>query len=72
MSEVFCLPVSDRIHPDGIIENARGANLKRVVIIGWDQDGNLFFSGSESLETTIYMLRNAEHELFRYMDREEG
>lgn len=72
MTEFFVLPVGDRVNPDGIIEAARNARLQRVVIVGWDQDGKMFFSGSESLETTIYMLRNAEHELFRYMDREEA
>ncbi|HVZ18507.1 MAG TPA: hypothetical protein VG897_15415 [Terriglobales bacterium] len=69
---VAVLPVGKRLHPAGVIESARSSNLKRVFIIGWDEDGKFFFSGSESIETTIYMLRNAEHELFQAMERAEA
>lgn len=68
MSNVAVLPVSDRVHPDGILESARNAELKKVVVIGWTEEGRFFVSGSESLERTIFMLRNAEHELFKDMD----
>jgi hypothetical protein len=68
MGEVSILPVGERLHPDGVIETARAANLKRVVIVGWDDRKQFFYVGSESIEQTIYMLRNAEHELFKEMD----
>lgn len=72
MSNVSVLAVAERVHPDGVLEAARGMNLKRCIVIGWTKEGRFFCSGSESRENTIYMLRNAEHELFRQMDEDEG
>lgn len=72
MSNIAILPVSTTVHPDAILEAARNAKLKKVVVLGWDQDGRFFFSGSESREITVFLLRNAEHELFTTMDAEEA
>ena len=72
VSNIAILPVTARRNPDAIIEAARNAKLKRVIIVGWDQDGSFFCEASESMSDTIFMLRNAEHELFKMMDAEEG
>ena len=71
-SNVSALAISSRVHPDGILEAARNAKLKRVVIMGYDENGHFYCKGSESFAQTIFLLRNAEHELFAAMDHDEG
>lgn len=66
MSKVAVLPTARTVSADAILEAARSAGLKKVVIVGWDEDGDFFFSGSESIETTVYLLRAAEHKLLTY------
>lgn len=71
MSNVATLNVGSRIHPAGVLEAARSKDLKKVIVVGWTQEGHFYFNGSESIEQTIYLLRNAEHELFKEMDADE-
>lgn len=71
-SNIKILPIGDRIHPDALLEAARNASLKKVVILGWTEDGRFYNAGSENIESTIYLLRNSEHELFKMMDENEA
>ncbi|MGD9724501.1 MAG: hypothetical protein AB7U76_24950 [Pirellulales bacterium] len=71
MSKVAVLPTAKTVSADAILEAAREAHLKRVVIVGWDKDGDFFFSGSESIETTVFLLRSAEHNMMKYLDEED-
>lgn len=71
-AKIYGLPTAPTNHPAAIIEMAKEADLKAVVVIGWMQDGSMFFSGSEAISNTIYMMRNAEFELFQFMAKDEG
>ena len=71
-NNIAFMPRSERIHPDAILQMARGAGLKNVIVIGWTEDGGFYYSGSEPIEQTIYMMRNAEFELFCSMGEDEA
>lgn len=70
-SNVICLSVGDKIHPDGILEAARNAHLGKVIVIGWTESGDFYVAGSETIEQTIFLMRNAEYELFSGMGGDE-
>ena len=72
MGDVVALGSGAQTHPDAVSEGARAEELKKVVVIGWRPDGSFYFSGSEAIDMTIFLMRNAEYELFKFMDRTEG
>lgn len=62
MGEVKCLPGTGDVHPDAILEMAKGQGLAEVVVLGRDKDGDLAIWGSTSeLKTILWMVVNAEH-----------
>ena len=58
---VFFPGASDqRFTPDLLLRGALKADLEDVVILGWDEDGDLFFSGSlTSKGDILWLLENA-------------
>ncbi|MAF43453.1 MAG: hypothetical protein CMI54_04690 [Parcubacteria group bacterium] len=46
MSDIKIFPSSKKVDANALLQAATGANLKDVVIIGWDPDDNLFVSGT--------------------------
>jgi hypothetical protein len=47
-----------------ILAAAAGARLEDVVVIGWRQDGEMYFASSQSNGAEVlWLLRQAEHEL---------
>lgn len=48
------------IEPDKVLEGAKG-KLDKVVVVGVNKDGEMWFSSSTSkLETILYLLKKAE------------
>lgn len=46
MSDVKIFPGSVQQNPNALLHAATNAKLKEVVIIGWDENDNLFVSGT--------------------------
>lgn len=71
MGEVVQGPfiTSLRTNPDRSIQAASEWELQAVVIIGFDKDGQFFFSSSEPDSGNIlYLLEKAKHELMKMED----
>lgn len=72
MSDIKIFPGSKKMDANALLQAATGADLKEVVIIGWDQNDNMFVSGTmapNSLEMigTIEIAKDAL--LHEYSDR---
>ena len=60
-SEVKIFPGQGTYDADAMLDAARNAGLEDVVIIGWDKDGELFFSSNqESKPMILWLLKQAE------------
>jgi len=47
-----------------ILAAAAGARLQDVVVVGWREDGEMYFASSQSNGAEVlWLLRQAEHEL---------
>ena len=44
-----------RLEPDTVLEEARG-QLQEVVVIGYDQDGEIYVAGSEGPGDTMWLI----------------
>lgn len=44
---IFTGVTPNEFDPDIMIEAAKGQGLTKVIIIGWDKDGDLFFSAND-------------------------
>lgn len=42
-----------KINPQAILEKAKELNLKDVIVIGWDNDGEFFISSSDNRGSEI-------------------
>jgi len=52
--------------PDSALEGAAEYGLERVVIVGFDHDGEFFFASSQGDSAEVlYFLERAKHELFK-------
>jgi hypothetical protein len=57
--------------PDVILDSAKSAGLKSVIIIGEMEDGEEFFSASISGgPETLWMLERAKHKLMKICDED--
>lgn len=74
MSNIKIFPmVTDKdMHPDAILQVALG-KMQDVVIVGFDKDGNDWFSSNKSdAATVLYHLERARHRLMRMIDQMGG
>ena len=63
-NSIRILPVPGPVNPDAILEAAKNADLTEVVVIGWDENGGMFFSSSATkLKEIDWLLSNAKIEL---------
>lgn len=59
--------------PDAILEAAKGKGLERVLIVGRNPDGSLWFSGSHSdVGNNLLLLKQAEIVLLELAKTEAG
>lgn len=66
MSEVIQLRVlRDNLPVEACLNQARNMNLKEVLVVGWTQDGKLFFSASENLtnEGSLWLAESAKNQI---------
>jgi len=50
--------------PSKVLEHASNANLQDVVVVGWDENGNLYFNSSSSDGAEVnWLLDSAKQEL---------
>lgn len=71
MAEIIDLQVVTTldIPAERCIERARGADLEEVVIVGFDKDGELFFSANKAdAGAVIWQLEMAKHRLLKLCD----
>jgi hypothetical protein len=59
------------VSPDTILSLARQKELKQVMIIGWDENENLFISSSEKEYKDMYWMLESAFDWLR-MERHEG
>jgi hypothetical protein len=53
-----------KTHVNKILAAAAGEKLEDIVIVGWRQDGEMYFASSQSNGAEVlWLLRQAEHEL---------
>ena len=75
-NNIRILPTSGEVHPDAILEAAKNVDLDKVVVLGWDKDGDLFFSSSCGLLRDIdWLLGNGKDALWNMMrnqNRDDG
>lgn len=58
-------PTAQPYAPDLLLRGALNAKLSEVIILGWDEDGELFFSGSSTSKPEIlWLLESARMALF--------
>lgn len=70
MSKVIQLPVvtTHDLDPDTLLENSKG-KLKHFVLVGYDLNGNEFFSSTKSNgPEALWMLERAKHKLLKVVD----
>lgn len=63
------------IPPEKVLQAALDRGLAEVVVVGFDSDGDFYFSGSDaSTPVNLHMLMRASYELMKAEDRiaEEG
>lgn len=72
---VVVLPVITTLDvpAERVLNGALGKGLKGCVVVGWDEDGGLFFASSyaDSAEV-IYLLERAKHDLLKMEDELSG
>ncbi len=62
-----------KTQPDKAINGAAEWGLEQVVIIGFDKDGDFYFSSSEpDSPTVLHMLMKAQYELMKTEDKLAG
>lgn len=58
------VPPTGQVAPvSGVIEGAKQANLTRVVIAGYTEDGEMYVAGSHCCELTLGLLARATHKV---------
>ena len=60
------------LDPDRVLSNALG-KLKEVVVIGFDQDGNEYFSSSVADGgSVVWHMERAKHKLMQIVDEQQA
>lgn len=55
--------------PDAVLDDAAKAKLEAAIVIGYDENGYLYFTHSEiSPEQIVWLLRCAERDTFAVLD----
>lgn len=75
MAEIIRFPGVSRLdlNPNVILEEALKKGLQSAVVIGFDGEGEDFFSSSVAdAGDVLYFLRRAEHRLMRMIDEQSG
>jgi len=49
-----------RVDPEKIIESAKGKGIQEVLVLGWNQEGDMFLGGNMTLEGANYLLDKAK------------
>lgn len=66
MSEIIVFPESGPLEVGTAIELSRQADLKDVIILGWNKDDNLYFSHSFTYNEEInWIMDIAKHSLLK-------
>jgi hypothetical protein len=66
MSDVVDFPGITKLRTpiNTILATAAGAKLQDIVIVGWREDGDMYFASSDpDGAQVLWLLRQAEHEL---------
>jgi len=71
MAEIIQFPkyrnLKDGLNSQSCLEQAKNLNLKDVVVAGYTQEGNFFFSASENItnESSLFLLEIAKLHIFK-------
>lgn len=56
-------PANFRLDPDDVLEQAKGLNFDRMVILGQLPDGSVYYSGNANAGETLVMMELAKHQI---------